>query len=63
MKIKAALSAVTMVDFRILSAWKRVRSKLTTLAFRRAGFGLFKDLFRRVPWHKNLERRGSKKAS
>ena len=61
MKIKAALAAVTMVEFRILRA-QRVRSKLKTLAIRRADFGLFKDLLRKVPWDKALERRGSKKA-
>ena len=37
-----------MVEFRILKAARRVKSKLTTLDFRRADSGLFKDLLRRI---------------
>ncbi|GAB0206039.1 hypothetical protein GRJ2_003069500 [Grus japonensis] len=48
-----------MVEFRILRAARRVRSKLTTLHFRRADFGLFRDLLGRVPWDKALEGRGA----
>jgi len=44
-----------MVEFKILRAVMRVHSKLTTLAFRRADFGLFRDLLGRVPWDKALE--------
>ncbi|GAB0210292.1 cAMP-dependent protein kinase inhibitor alpha [Grus japonensis] len=33
--------------------------KLTTLEFRRADFGLFRDLLGRVPWDKALEGRGA----
>lgn len=62
-KIKAALAAVTMVEFRILRAQRRLRSKLTTLAFRRDVSGFFKDLLSNVPWDEALEKRGSKKAS
>ncbi|GAB0204697.1 mitochondrial enolase superfamily member 1 [Grus japonensis] len=48
-----------MVEFRILRAEKRVRSKLTTLGFRRADSGLFRDLLGRIPWDKALEGRGA----
>ncbi|GAB0188342.1 hypothetical protein GRJ2_001299500 [Grus japonensis] len=50
-----------MVEFRILRAARRVHNKLTTLVFRRADFGLFRDLFGRVPWDKALEERGAQK--
>lgn len=56
------MSAVTMVEFRTLKIQKGVRRKVTTVAFRRADLGLFKDLLRRVPWGKALEKKGSKKA-
>jgi len=46
-----------MVEFRILRAGKRMKSKLTTLEFRRAALGLFKDVLGRVPWDKDLEGR------
>ncbi|GAB0203979.1 mitochondrial enolase superfamily member 1 [Grus japonensis] len=48
-----------MVEFRILRAARRVRSKLSTLDFRRADFGLFRDLLGRIPWDKALEGRGA----
>ncbi|MCQ4078456.1 hypothetical protein FK519_27115 [Klebsiella pneumoniae] len=48
-----------MVEFKILRAARRVHSKLTTLDFRRADFGLFRDLLGRVPWDKALEGRGA----
>ncbi|KFW64479.1 hypothetical protein AS28_12305, partial [Pygoscelis adeliae] len=37
-------------------------SKLTTLDFRRADFGLFRDLFGRAPWDKALEGRGAQES-
>lgn len=47
-----------MVELRILRTGKKVKSKLPTLDFRRAGFfGCIKDPFGRVPWDKGLERR------
>ncbi|GAB0179159.1 hypothetical protein GRJ2_000381200 [Grus japonensis] len=60
-KLKGSLgcSDHEMVEFRILRAVRRVRSKLTTLDFRRADFGLFRDLLGRVPWDKALEGRGA----
>ncbi|GAB0209947.1 hypothetical protein GRJ2_003460400 [Grus japonensis] len=38
-----------MVEFRILRGRSRTIIKITTLDFRRAGFGLFKDLLGRIP--------------
>ncbi|GAB0179197.1 hypothetical protein GRJ2_000385000 [Grus japonensis] len=59
MKLKGSLgcSDHKMVKFKILRAARRARSKLTTLDFRRADFGLFRDLLGRVPWDKALEGR------
>ena len=48
-----------MVGFKILRAVRGAHSKLTTLEFRRADFGLFRDLLGRVPWDKALEGRGA----
>jgi len=49
-KLKGSLgcSDHEMVEFRILRAAGRAHSKLTTLHFRRADFGLFRDLLGRV---------------
>ncbi|GAB0202830.1 hypothetical protein GRJ2_002748600 [Grus japonensis] len=60
-KLKGSLgcSDHEMVEFRILRAARRVCSKLTTLAFSRADFGLFRDLLGRLPWDKALEGRGA----
>ncbi|GAB0202998.1 hypothetical protein GRJ2_002765400 [Grus japonensis] len=60
-KLKGSLgcSDHEMVEFRILRAARRVHSKLTTLDFRRADFGLFRDLLGRIPWDKALEGRGA----
>ncbi|GAB0207663.1 hypothetical protein GRJ2_003232000 [Grus japonensis] len=60
-KLKGSLgcSDHEMVEFRILRAARRVCSKLTTLEFRRADFGLFRDLLGRIPWDKALEGRGA----
>ncbi|GAB0185700.1 hypothetical protein GRJ2_001035300 [Grus japonensis] len=58
-KLKGSLgcSDHKMVEFKILRAARRVHSKLTTLDFRRADFGLFRDLLSRVRWDKALEGR------
>ncbi|GAB0206448.1 hypothetical protein GRJ2_003110400 [Grus japonensis] len=60
-KLKGSLgcSDHEMVEFRILRAARRARSKLTTLEFRRADFGPFRDLLGRIPWDKALEGRGA----
>ncbi|GAB0207806.1 hypothetical protein GRJ2_003246300 [Grus japonensis] len=60
-KLKGSLgcSDHEMVEFKILRAARRANSKLTTLDFRRADFGLFRDLLGRIPWDKALEGRGA----
>ncbi|GAB0203482.1 hypothetical protein GRJ2_002813800 [Grus japonensis] len=60
-KLKGSLgcSDHAMVEFRILRAARKAHSKLTTLDFRRADFGLFRDLLGRIPWDKALEGRGA----
>ncbi|GAB0183953.1 mitochondrial enolase superfamily member 1 [Grus japonensis] len=60
-KLKGSLgcSDHKMVEFRILRAARRAHSKLTILDFRRADFGLFRDLLGRIPWDKALEGRGA----
>ncbi|GAB0186577.1 hypothetical protein GRJ2_001123000 [Grus japonensis] len=50
------------VEFKIHKAVRRAHSKLTTVDFRRADSGLFRDLFGRVPWDKALGgKRGPRK--
>ncbi|GAB0209598.1 mitochondrial enolase superfamily member 1 [Grus japonensis] len=44
-----------MVEFRILHGRSRAISRIKTLDFRRANFGLFKDLLGRIPWVRALE--------
>ncbi|GAB0179904.1 hypothetical protein GRJ2_000455700 [Grus japonensis] len=60
-KLKGSLgcSDHEMVEFKILRAARRAHSKLTTLDFRTADFGLFRDLIGRVAWEKVLEGRGA----
>ncbi|GAB0205664.1 mitochondrial enolase superfamily member 1 [Grus japonensis] len=60
-KLKGSLgcSDHEMVEFRILRAARRALSKLTALDFRRAEFGLFRDVLGRIPWDKALEGRGA----
>jgi len=50
-KLKCSLgcSDHELVEFKILRAARRIHSKLTTVDFRRAGFGLFRHLLGRVP--------------
>jgi len=54
-KLKGSLgfSDHEMVEFKILTAARRVYSNLATLDFRRADFGIFRDLL----WNKALEGR------
>ncbi|GAB0188477.1 hypothetical protein GRJ2_001313000 [Grus japonensis] len=63
-KLKGSLgcSDHEMVEFKILRAVRRAHSKFTTLDFRRAGFGLFRDLLGRVPWDEALEERGAQES-
>ncbi|GAB0189054.1 hypothetical protein GRJ2_001370700 [Grus japonensis] len=60
-KLKGSLGSSDheMVEFKILRAVRRVHSKLTTLDFRRADFGLFRDLLGRLLWDKAQEGRGA----
>lgn len=44
-----------MMAFRILGKENKPKSRITTLAYRRADFGLFRDLLRRIPWDTALE--------
>jgi len=64
MKIGGSLSCsdCEIVEFRILHGGNMARSKIKTLDFRRANFGLFEDLLRGIPWVRALEGRGSKRA-
>ncbi|PKU41129.1 glycerol kinase [Limosa lapponica baueri] len=63
-KLKCSLgrSDHEMVEFKILSGNRRAQSKLTTLGFRRADLGLFRDLLGRVPWDKALKGRGTQES-
>jgi len=45
-----------------MKAARRMRSKLATLDFRRADFGLLRDLRGRIPWDKGLEGRGAQES-
>jgi len=51
-----------MVEFRILRGGSRAISRIKTLDFRRANFGLFKDLLGGIPWIRALESRGIQKS-
>ncbi|KAM9653655.1 uncharacterized protein ACIBXB_010484 [Morphnus guianensis] len=63
-KLKGSLgySDHEMVEFKILRAVRRAHSKLANLDFRRADFGLFRDLLGRVPWDTALEGRENQKS-
>lgn len=50
-----ACSDHEIVEFRTLRIKKKVTSKLTILDFKRADFGVFKNLIGRIPWNKALE--------
>ncbi|KAJ7403658.1 glycerol kinase [Willisornis vidua] len=56
-KLKVILdcSDLKMEEFRILKAVRRMHSKLANLDFRRADFGLIKDLLGTVPGDKALQ--------
>ena len=51
-----------MMEFRILRAVRRACSKLTTLDFGRADFGLFRDLISRADGTKPWREEGPRKA-
>jgi len=52
-------SAREMVEFRILHGGSKAISRITILKFRRADFGLFRELLGGMPWVRALEGRGS----
>jgi len=47
-----------MVNFRILRGGNRAISRIEILDFRRANFGLFKQLLEGIPWARALKGRG-----
>jgi len=47
-----------MVNFRILHGGSRAIRRIKTLDFKRANFGLFKELLGGIPWGRALEGRG-----
>jgi len=51
-----------MVEFRILNGGSSAINRITILDFRRANFGLFKDLLGGISWVRSLEGMGSKSA-
>jgi len=59
MNLKGSLgcSEHETMEFKILRAVRRAHSKLTALDFRRADFGLFRDLLGREPQDEALQRR------
>jgi len=63
-KLKGSLgcSDHEMVEFKILRAARRAHSKLTTMDFRRADFGLCRDLLVRVAWDKALDGRSAQES-
>ncbi|PKU45091.1 glycerol kinase [Limosa lapponica baueri] len=63
-KLKGSLccSDHEMVELKILRAMRKVHSKLAILDFRRAYFGLLRDLLGRLPWDKALEGRGAQES-
>jgi len=48
-----------VVEFRISYGWNRMQSRVTTLDFSRANFGLFKQLLEEIPWDRVLEGKGA----
>lgn len=50
------------MEFKILRATRKVYRKLTTLDFRKADFGLLRDLPHSVSWNAALEGRGTQES-
>lgn len=48
-----------MVEFRISCGSNRITSRITTLDFSRANFGLFRQLLGEIPWARLLEGKGA----
>lgn len=47
-----------IIEFNIMQGRKRAISKIETLDFMKANFGLFRDFLGRIPWERALEGRG-----
>ncbi|PKU39832.1 dtw domain-containing protein 2 [Limosa lapponica baueri] len=64
MKLKGSLGCSNhkMVEFKILRAARSVHSRLTILDFMRADFGIFRDLFGKVPRDKVLVETGARES-
>lgn len=54
-------SKCEVVEFRIMWAEKKIKSKLTATGIRRENFSLFKDLLGKVLWDGALGGRGAQK--
>jgi len=60
--LRAAFVAATvweMVEFRISCGRNSIPSRITTLNFSRANFGLFNQLLRKISWNRVLEGKGA----
>lgn len=51
-----------MMEFKIFGAAGRRHSKLAALDFKKAGFGLLRDLQGKILWDKALEAKGTHKS-
>ena len=51
-KVEGSLSCSDhdVVEFRISCGWNRIPSRITTLHFSKANFGVFKQLLGEIPW-------------
>lgn len=64
MKVEGSLgcSDHETVEFKILRGMIKINSRITTLDFRRAGFGLFRDQLGRIPQEVALEGKGTQES-
>lgn len=63
MKLEGSLTCKDhKMEFKILRATRKVYRKLTTLDFRKADFGLLRDLPHDVSWNTALEGRGTQES-
>lgn len=63
-KVKGSLGCgdCEMVEVEVFGTVMRTHNKLAAMAFRRADFGLFKDLLGRVPWGRTPEGSGAQES-
>ena len=64
MKLKDSLGSSdhNAVEFKIHGAARKLHGKLSALDFKKADFGLFRDLMGKVPWEAALEGRGAQES-